>query len=259
MVAVRQRAHASIGFAPWLALVALSAAGCGGVSQRDDDPPAKAADTAGSGGLTAEPGDTAGTGGSVPGGGTAPGGGTSPMNVAGSGGGGSGGAGYDGPSLACRCSRRSDADDPQCPRGEGAQTEGVIGPDGGSIELKAEQGTASGVAFLLRFPIEAYATDTTVVLTETEEPPPADFVDFSPLYRVEADAEPDGEVALQLPWGNKAGSVGQELSIYYSPDLDADWERVPDSYVNAGFMQGSFIGLGYYFAGYPVAEESKCP
>jgi hypothetical protein len=246
MVAVEQRAHARIGLAPWLALFALVATGCGGVSQRDDPQP-EAAGSAGTGGLTA-PNGSAGTGGS------AESGGTGSMTV-----GGSGDGGYDGPLPVCRCSRRSDAPEAECPRGQGLQVAGVIGPDGGSIELGAEQGTAAGVPFALQFPMDAYATETTVVLTEMEEPPPEDFVDFSPLYLVAADAEPDGTVALQLPWGNRAGTVGGELSIYFRAHERADWERVPDSYVNAGFMQGSLVGLGFYFAGYPISAESQCP
>jgi hypothetical protein len=78
------------------------------------------------------------------------------------------------------------------------------------------------------------------------------------VYLVEADTAPSSPVNIVVPWGNRSGSVGSALSIYAASSNTATPERVPDSYVNAGFLQGSVRKFGLFFAGYPIAAETAC-
>ena len=60
-----------------------------------------------------------------------------------------------------------------------------VGAAGGSVQLTARQGAASGVDFALDLPPTALQADVELRITETTTPPPADFVDFSPIYLAE--------------------------------------------------------------------------
>jgi hypothetical protein len=145
----------------------------------------------------------------------------------------------------------------------------TLGPEGGSIQLVGQQGKSSGVAFRLDFPPGAVEQATTVRLTETSVPPPAEFEDWSPVYLV----EPRGlllrrVVALVVPMSSNgsfasSGVVGvpREIGIYERDEFTTCvFARLPDSYTNAGFEQASLTYLGYLFVGAPKsADKSACP
>src|ERR1700690_3832310 len=134
----------------------------------------------------------------------------------------------------------------QCPVGLGEYVAKVIGPAGGTLEIQGRQYLGSGVTASLAFPPTAFAAPTTVVLTETAIPPPHDFLDWSPVYRVEplglALASP---TPVRFPWSNVGFSVPRNLAIWFSLDGSC-FTPLPDSYVNAAFNQGSTSTLGYF-------------
>jgi hypothetical protein len=124
-----------------------------------------------------------------------------------------------------------------------------------------QQGKGSGVPFSLDVPPHAFDAEVTITITETTLAPPATFVDYSPVYRV---APSEGTSAFPIlivvPWGNRDGAVSGSLSVYTAEDENSPFERVPDSYINAGFMQASVRHFGLFFAGYPKSgAELGCP
>jgi hypothetical protein len=61
-------------------------------------------------------------------------------------------------------------------------------------------------------------------------------------------------------WSNRDGSVAQALAIYRAYEPSGPFARIADSYVNAGFMQGSVSEFGYFFAGAPkTSDQLACP
>ncbi len=162
--------------------------------------------------------------------------------------------------AACPCTRRPGPGDSfLCPAGVGEFVSEAIGPEGGTIAIQGRQFPRSGVAATLSFPPTALPQSTNIVLTETAIPPPADFSDWSPVYRVEplglrlAAATP-----VLFPWSNVSGAVPQNLAIWFSPD-GACFSPLPDSYLNAGANNGSTRQLGYFIVGVPRSPNSSCP
>jgi hypothetical protein len=162
---------------------------------------------------------------------------------------------------SCRCSRSEDSFNSRCPRGFDFKITTTVGAQGGNVVLDGgEQLRQSGAAFSAEFRAGAYEQDTEVSITETSEPLPADFVDFSPIFLLESDPAPAAlPISLKVPSGNRDGQVGRELGLYTFAVPGDTPVRLSDSYVNAGFLQGSATELGYFFAGYPIEDESVCP
>src|SRR4029079_12977953 len=98
----------------------------------------------------------------------------------------------------------------------------------------------------------AVQAPTVITITETECPPPSAYVDFSPVYQFDPPnlvlAKP---ATVRIPWSNSQ-QTGSNLSIFLSNG--AGFERVADSYTNAGFMQGSFTHFGSAFSGTPKTD-----
>jgi hypothetical protein len=173
-------------------------------------------------------------------------------------------------SASCYCTRRPGAGNSrQCPAGLGEHASATLGPSGGSVSLQGRQGVASGVAAQLDFPPTALGTPTTITLIETAIPPPEDLLDWSPVYLVQpAGLTLAARTPVQLPWSSGPLSVPQGgpsvttaagLSIWFSADGTC-FTRVPDSYTNAGFEQGSLTQLGYLIVGVPrSASTATCP
>ncbi len=82
-------------------------------------------------------------------------------------------------------------------------------------------------------------------------PPPAGYADESPLYSVEIGAPLAVPAKVAVPFQNDQNTVPKELSIYQSTDGGSTWVRIADSYINAGFLEGSLASPGLVFAGYP--------
>jgi hypothetical protein len=118
----------------------------------------------------------------------------------------------------------------------------------------------SGVDAQISIPPTAIATTTTVTLTETAIPPPHDFLDWSPVYRI----DPVGlalaaRAPVQFPWSNLSGSVAGGLAIWFSPDGSC-FTPLADSYVNAGFNMASTTQLGYFIvAAARSPSAASCP
>jgi hypothetical protein len=172
------------------------------------------------------------------------------------------------PTVACMCSRRPGTSySLQCPAGIGEYGESIIGPGGGTVMVQGRQYAVSGVAAEFDFPPMAVTTQTDIKLIETSIPPPEDLLDWSPVYLV----EPAGLALLnttriQLPcssspvvYSSPIGVSVPNLSIWFSPDGTC-FTRVPDSYTNAGFEQGSVTQLSYFIVGTPrTAATAACP
>ena len=167
--------------------------------------------------------------------------------------------------TGCYCTRRpGPGNSYKCAVGVGQSVELTIGPDGGTISLVGQQGASSGVPFKIDFPPGALAQPTVVRVTETTIPPPKDFMDFSPVYRVDPQGTALAVAAkLQIPWGNLDG-MGPRLGTYAltDPTLDGGctFTRIDDSYMNAGFEQSSLLRFGYFFVGAPKTDATaNCP
>ena len=148
-----------------------------------------------------------------------------------------------------------------CPPGVGESSTTTIGTSGGTASLLGQQGKASGVAFSIDIPPTALAADTVIEITETATPPPADFIDWSPVWQLAPAGTPFATPArLTVPWSNHDGVIDPMMAIYVSDD-GVSWTRVADDYMNAGFNQGSLIRLPQYILnGYPkTAAQLGCP
>jgi hypothetical protein len=185
--------------------------------------------------------------------------------IGGVGGGGVGGAGGGGPPVtdgrSCACSRRPGENNSfQCPRGTGKSAAASIGPEGGTLLLSGTPST-QGVDFKLEIPPNALQQTVVIEVVESTFPPPEPYVDESPIY----DLQPAGltlsqPATLTVPFMNVGGIVPRIIGINLSADCGMSYQRVPDSYQNAGFMQGSLSTLGPLFAGYlrSSADVAAC-
>jgi hypothetical protein len=169
-------------------------------------------------------------------------------------------------SEACPCTRRPGAPPSHwCAAGDGTSVTILLTPEGGTFELGGRQADDSGVNVRLSVPRGAVGEPVWVTLTETTCPPAASFVDASPLYQfAPLDLVFARSVDIRIPYGTGIGqsasaSIPPVLSIFFLSSV-GNGERVADSYINAGFMQGSITHFGSLFAGYPKsAAEAACP
>jgi hypothetical protein len=184
--------------------------------------------------------------------------------VTGSGGGGAAGADGGQPvtdGRSCPCSRRPGENNSfQCPPGTGKSATASIGPEGGTLFLSGTPST-KGVDFKLEIPPNALQQTVVIEVVESTLPPPEQYVDESPIY----DLQPAGltlsqPATLTVPFMNVGGIVPRIIGINLSADCGMSYQRVPDSYQNAGFMQGSLSTLGPLFAGYlrSSADVAAC-
>jgi hypothetical protein len=143
-----------------------------------------------------------------------------------------------------------------CPPGTGASASATIGPEGGKLFFDQMH---SGVALVLEVPSGAVSTPTTFKVTELAQDTPAELQDYTAIYSFEptglALARP---ARLRLPWNVElAQGAGYEtppgLSVYRAASPSGAWERLGDSYVNAGFSQASLDRLGFVLAGFPAS------
>jgi len=140
----------------------------------------------------------------------------------------------------------------QCVTCGNPSTAGTVGPEGGTITYTDWAGTKDGVPFSLMIPPGALAVRTTITVSE-DIVPPAAFAPTTRGYKV----EPLGltfalPVAMHVPWGEFAGGSGKSFAIYTAADICSEPSRLPDSYVNAGFLQGTTKRLGVFFGGNPL-------
>ena len=162
-----------------------------------------------------------------------------------------------GPSApACFCSRRPEGQRSwQCPLGVGESSAATLGGDGGTVALTGQQGKASGVPFSLTVPTAALVAPVAFTLTETTIPPPAGYVDYSPVYRVApGDVIFAVPATLTVPWGNVGGAVSSSLTLYAATDEASPFRRVDGVVGNAGFLQATITQGGLFFAGYPASD-----
>jgi hypothetical protein len=153
----------------------------------------------------------------------------------------------------CLCTRRSMISAHDCPHGANQLGKATIGPEGGVLRFMSLQGSISGVAFELTVPPMALASPTTITITETSTPPPAGFVDYSPLYRIDpVDLVLSFPAQVRVPFSNGPGFgvFDRNLGLFVGT---CTLQPVPNAYANAGFEQGSITGGGYLIVGYGSA------
>src|SRR5438552_635044 len=143
--------------------------------------------------------------------------------------------------AAC-CSRRTAAS-AFCPAGADEVVSGTFTKQGDAVSILdtvATRGVPFGV-IALAAPAQA---PQPVVLVETTLPPPQGVADGSPVYYV----GPPGALpamASQVPIASNQHSIAQGAAgMYYSVD-GKSFSRVADSYLNAGFLQGTLPGAGF--------------
>jgi len=217
-------------------------------------------------------------GGGVSGGGTSGGTGSGGVAPAGGSGGAGGGGGASGcgplvvsppmvPIVAapsCPCTRRPGPGNSYlCPMGANATVTQSIGPAGGLIYVLGQQSKMSNVPFAVQIPPGALTETVMVTVTETNLDPPADFVDYSPVFHVEPDTLALFKIApMQVPWSSNpiVDDFPPEFGVYWNPAATTcGFTRVADSYTNAGFENASFVRSGYYFVGSPkTATQPMC-
>lgn len=162
----------------------------------------------------------------------------------------------------CPCTRRPDAPvSRDCPRGRELSTEAVIGPEGGEGELSHTASTA-GVPFRVKVFAGSVENGTwTITLGETSLAPPQDLFDVSPVYSVGPDGvEFTGGGEVSIPWIVPSGNVPEGIAVYYAESPEGPWERIDDSYTNAGFEQATLSRAAYFVAAYPkTGAFTACP
>jgi hypothetical protein len=144
-----------------------------------------------------------------------------------------------------------------CPQGSGESTTVMVDEMGGTVEITGTMSTR-GVGARLEIPRGALSGPTTITITETDVAPPADYVDGSPLFRIDPlDLMLAKPAVLTIPFFVKSG-ISPALAIYHQ--VGDGYSKVADSYLNAGFLQGSVQAGGTYFAGVPKTDAQKdCP
>jgi hypothetical protein len=146
-----------------------------------------------------------------------------------------------------------------CPLGSGSASTTTLGRGGGTAALGGTQATR-GVPFALEVFAGSLDTNVNVKLSELAVPTPGGYEDWSPIYAIEPlSLELKNGGALKLPWEVPhpgGGSVPRTLAIFTAESLDGPWERLADSYVNAGFSQATVLTGGYFFAGFPGTDDA---
>lgn len=207
----------------------------------------------------------AGAGGADPGSqqGSAAGGGPLPPAPGMGGRGGAAGQSTDSPGTpGCWCTRRPGFQtSTECTVGSNASHTETVGPQGGLIT--AQLSMIMGVAVTLEIPPGALLQDTAITITETSQPAPDGYVDWSPVYRFEpADLVFLKPVALRIPWENLSfigNNPEHPIQVQWSTD-GSTWAPLADSYVNAGFHNATTTRLGSAFSGFLKGDTfAHCP
>jgi len=191
-------------------------------------------------------------------------GGTPDAGVGGTPGTGIGGTGGGGFPTGCPCSRAPGRQDPptgwSCPAGRGVSAMAVIGPEGGTLSLVTGN---QGVTLELTIPAGALSAPTAIKVTESAGPTPTGYTDYTPLYEFEPFGLKLAEPArVRVPWSIALSSgatfnVHPALAAYLLASSTGNFERLADSYTNAGFTQASLARLGNLFAGYPATLDPQ--
>jgi hypothetical protein len=131
---------------------------------------------------------------------------------------------------------------------------------GGEVVLEGTPSTV-GTSFRLFIPPKAVSESTRIEVTEMDLAAPAEYVDYSPVYLVEPRGQSfERSVEVRVPATNSLGTIDPSLSVYFGQEEAGPFERLTDSYINAGFLQATLPGGGYVFAGYPkTGAVVGCP
>ena len=168
------------------------------------------------------------------------------------------------PYPGCPCTRRPGAGNSYlCPMGVGQKSYFYLDSSGGNLILLGQQSAKSNIPFALNIPPGAVDKLTLISVEETDLPPPSGFLDWSPVYLIEPRGLSFAKVAgVQIPWSsNLTQAPGPGTLAIYARDENGSckWNRLIDSYTNAGFEQASLTQLGYLFVGVPsTIDPSTC-
>jgi len=142
-------------------------------------------------------------------------------------------------------------------QGDNVFTTALITPEGGTIALVDTLAVmAAGIPVQLDFPPGAVAQPTLVTIAETLCPDPSGHELYSPVYEIlPRDLVLSQAVKIQLPiTGSHPNNTlgGGQFGIYV--DTGTGYTRLGNSYLNAGFFQGSLNHLGSVFVGYDKSD-----
>ena len=166
------------------------------------------------------------------------------------------------PSGSCVCTRRDAVPAGNCYRGTGHSSSATIGPEGGTLKIEREPGDPSKRElpdrFTIRIPPGAILTPTLITVTELTDPPPADMVDWSPMYRIEPVGlalEVPAEVKVRISQGT--GPTLFRPALFWSSSSDCRLERLPGSSLGTNIVQGQVGRLGFAISGYAKKGDSE--
>ncbi len=166
------------------------------------------------------------------------------------------------PSGPCVCTRRDPVPAGNCKRGTGESVSATIGPEGGTLTLEREpvdfRERQLPDRFTIRFPPGAILTPTLITVTELADPPPADMVDWSPMYRIEPIGlalEVLAEVKVRISQGT--GPTLGRPALFWSSSSDCRLERLPGAFVGADIIQGQVGRLGFAISGYTKKGDAE--
>jgi len=165
---------------------------------------------------------------------------------------------------SCPCTRRPGPGNSYlCPMGANASVTQSIGPEGGLIYVLGQQSKKTNAPFGVQIPPGALTEPVLVTVTETNLDPPADFIDYSPVFHVEPDTLALFKIAsMQVPWGSNPtlGDFPPEFGVYWNPvATTCGFTRVADSTTNTTVVNASLVRGGYYFVGSPkTAAQPMC-
>ncbi|HEY5375839.1 MAG TPA: hypothetical protein VIK01_19305 [Polyangiaceae bacterium] len=103
----------------------------------------------------------------------------------------------------------------------------------------------------LTIPPGALSAPTLITVSDALVPP-AEFNPTTPGYVI----APPGlkfavPVAIRIPWGVLGGGAPPNFGVFFAPDARSIPAELSDSYVNAGFLEGTLKGTGILFTGAP--------
>lgn len=176
------------------------------------------------------------------------------------------------PSGPCVCTRRDAVPAGNCNRGTGESVSATIGPEGGTLTLEREavdfRERHLPDRFTIRFPPGAILTPTLITVTELAEPPPADMVDWSPMYRIEPVGlalEVVAEVEVRFSQGT--GPAYGRPALFWSSSSDCRLERLPGSSIGVpttdriravnDINYGQVGRLGFAISGYAKKGDAQ--
>jgi hypothetical protein len=143
-----------------------------------------------------------------------------------------------------------------------ASSRASIGSAGGTLKLVGGW-EPTGVPFTITIPPGALDATHEFVVTELKNDAPPCVGPASPIYRVEpSGVRFDRPASIMVTWPPGVTSVAPGgLVVYAAPNEGVPFTAIPDSYINAGFLNASLTETAFVFAGAATFSQPRalCP